>query len=251
MPKKLLMTVVVLAGLAGCNAGTPNVSQRAAEGAGVTGAIQHGRVTLSVIGERSIEQIAEARTDADGSFTMSLSRDIHQPMLLEVKPAQDGRSRMVCDSDGGCGDFARGDAMPVPESFRMLALVAPGESNGRELTVNPYTHIATHEAVRIDGLINSGSIAHARERTARGYRIDNRFWQRSARQNRADRLHGVARASVASASHRLVIQGGVLDVRAEVSASSTGCGQVDCGPARLAQNLVGEYAEQRPETRLF
>lgn len=235
--KQALIAIVVFAGLSGCNAGTPTAVNGADGAVRVNGAIQFGRVTVSIIGKRAIREVAGGRTDGEGRFTLDLPAGIDQPLLLEVKPAEDGRSRMICDSQGGCGDYARGEPMPVPGSFRMLALVSPQELEGQTLAVNPYTHIATHEAVRAPGLISTAGIAGARERTALSYSISNRFWQRrSSSPAKAGQLQGVALASVAAPGHRLVLDEGDLKVKAEMTrVDACHAGIADCGAVRVAK----------------
>lgn len=247
--KQALIAIVVLAGLSGCNAGSPTAESIDGEVTRITGAIQYGRVTVSLIDDRSIRQVAAADTDAAGNFALTLPQDVSGTLLLEVKPAADGRSRMICDSAGGCGDYARGEGMPVPASFRMLSLVSPAELDGRRLSINPYTHIATHEAIGITGLLSERSITDARSRIARGYGVSDGFWRHGQPRNGArEQLQGVAMASVESPGHRLVLRDGALRVDSGASVTvAESCHQgAGCDIAGYA---VGN--DQASRTQLF
>lgn len=198
MPFKALIVLLPLCLLfAGCESGLNNGANTAfsrhtshsANSLVLRGALQSARVTVSVLGTDRIEQIAAARTDANGQFQLDLP-PVNRPLLVEVKAAADGSSRMICSDPQGCGETDYGDAMPLPPSFHMVALVSPDDLKDA-VSINPWTHMAVDQSLRQPGLVDATSIRNARHVIAAVHRLRPDFWREDGRP-----------AHVAMSSHR-------------------------------------------------
>lgn len=174
--KTLILIILTFSGLTACDAGVSNPVPAINGATQYPVVIQHARVTLSIVGPDSIRQVAVTETDATGGFDIDPVSAPGQLVLVEVSPATDGRSRIVCDRDSVCGAHVPGAGSPLPGSFRMLALYASEELAGVELSVNPFTHLAAMEAIRLEGMITPASLARARASVANRHGVDNRFW---------------------------------------------------------------------------
>jgi hypothetical protein len=177
MPFKTLILTTLVFFLSGCELGFESSVTQASDHDRHAAILKHARVTVSAIGLDSIRTIASTRTDEAGNFSLpAVNHD--GPLLVQVLPAADGSSSLVCRAPDGCGRYADGQAMPVPESLRLMTLVSAHELNESGLSVNPYTSLLIDEVLKAPGLIRDQVITAARHRVAQRFQLPEGFWQR-------------------------------------------------------------------------
>lgn len=172
MPFKALILLLTTAGLlGGCERdlrihGTPDSRAPTHIEQTATPIVQYGRVSVSVIESDAIRQLAVTRTDRNGHFRLPVTLP-EKPLLVEVRAERD--TRLICGSTNGCGLYHYREAMPVPDSFRLMALLGGDALRRKEHVISPETHLAVRELARLPGLIDDESLFLARYRVARQY----------------------------------------------------------------------------------
>lgn len=172
MPFKALILLLTIAGLlGGCERDfrshdAPDSRAPALNEQSATPIVQYGRVSVSVVESDAIRQLAVTRTDRNGRFRLPVSMP-EKPLLVEIRAERD--TRLVCGSTEGCGLYHYREAMPVPDSFRLMALLGKEASHRENHLISPETHLVVRELSRLPGLINDESLVLARHRVARQY----------------------------------------------------------------------------------
>lgn len=157
-----IASTLILAGCGGSSssgsappAQQPDASATTVSGSAVKGIMKSAIVTafeLDSAGDRLPNPVGEARTNAQGEYTVSLSAD-YAGGLLEINISTDASTRMVCDASS-CGDIAKGEDVELPDGF-MLSAIVPKPATGNEISA-PVTPWSTMAAKRTQALVSKG-----------------------------------------------------------------------------------------------
>lgn len=144
------------------------------------GVVAHGVVTAYAVsnGQKG-ELLANALTDANGYYSLTIPSTYTGPVKIEVHAGSD--STMLCDAADGCGDAAAipsydtnrngkidfGEEFPLDSDFELDAAV-PSVSGGTTVNaaVTTITHLATTYASHFSAGLNADSIAEANSQAA-------------------------------------------------------------------------------------
>lgn len=239
MPVKALILLLTVAGLlGGCERDfrihdAPD-SRSALNSQTTTPVVQYGRVTVSVVEPDAIRQLAVTRTDREGYFRLPLSLP-NKPLLVEIRPTHD--TRVICDRSGGCGRYDHAEAMPVPDAFRLTALLTREELARGPARIDPQSHLVFRESLRLPGLVDAAQLSDAHASMASRYELpatnadlpttaSNRAWFEG---------RAVVDTPVGGAAGERVMNAWL---KPEWNADESGCGQ-DCG---LALSHAGSHA---------
>lgn len=164
---------------------SPPVSGRA-----VKGIAQQAEVLAYQRVGGSWSQVGSTLTDDEGRFTFASGLPAGVVRLV-VQPTTAGTSRLVCDAASGCGaagldigdvdtngTFDFGETMPMPETFRMTAII-PGERPADyEVAITPVTHLMASYIERLPVSLEDKHVAMARAQIEGLLDVDENFlWQ--------------------------------------------------------------------------
>lgn len=135
-------------------------------------------------------QVGATITDDEGRFTFENGLPAGVVRLV-VQPTTAGTSRLMCDAASGCGaagldigdvdvsgTFDFGETMPMPEGFRMSAII-PGERPADyEVAITPVTHLMASYIERLPVALEDKHVAMALAQIEGLLDVDENFlWQ--------------------------------------------------------------------------
>ena len=173
-----ISTICLALLLTACGGGGGSSSSSASKsvsGNAVKGVISQGIVNVYRPGTDGSHQFLGAtRTQSDGTFSLDLSSDRDDLLLIELRA--DGSSTMTCDLMSGCvipgtgylADFA--EPFALPENFSLLGIKLPGETSAY---ISPLSHLIVTTAAYLDGGITAQNIAIASEWLQLDLRLDH------------------------------------------------------------------------------
>lgn len=132
-------------------------------GRAAKGILRSARVDAYALENGQHRHLDGTVTNDSGDFSLELS-GLNQPVLLEVTPAGDGSTRMVCDAVDGCGSTDFGGAVALSGDFRLTALVAPDELDQGAVAITPLTHMAAEWARSLPRELNAEMMKMARRK---------------------------------------------------------------------------------------
>jgi hypothetical protein len=145
------------------------------EGRAVKGLVLNAQLDAYILENGSRRHVGSTQTDDQGHFSLQLS-DSSGPLVIEMTPAGDGSSTMICDAVDGCGsgsvDF--GQEFPLPTDFLISTLIIPSDDTS-EVSLTPLTHVAAEWAQAMPGEVSGQKVELARARVAGVFQIDTAF----------------------------------------------------------------------------
>jgi hypothetical protein len=145
------------------------------EGRAVKGLVLNAQLDAYILENGSRRHVGSTQTDDQGHFSLQPS-DSSGPVVIEMTPAGDGSSTMICDAVDGCGsgsvDF--GQEFPLPTDFLISTLIIPSDDTS-EVSLTPLTHVAAEWAQAMPGEVSGQKVELARARVAGVFQIDTAF----------------------------------------------------------------------------
>lgn len=143
------------------------------EGRAVKGLVLNAQLDAYILENDSRRHVGSTQTDDQGHYSLELS-DSSGPVVIEMTPAGDGSSTMVCDAVDGCGSAGFGQEFPLPTDFFISSLIIPSDSTSGG-SITPLTHIAAEWAQAMPGAVTDQHVKLARARVAGVFQIDSGF----------------------------------------------------------------------------
>jgi hypothetical protein len=229
----LPLLALILTGCGGLDAESSGTSSQApaepaersvVDGQAVKGLVQGGVVTAYALENGLQRFLAESVTDADGRFSLSLP-PVDSPVLVEITPAPG--ATMVCDASSGCGQgIAFGDPVPLPEDFRLTAILTADEAAGAQFAVTPLSHMAARWVASLPAGATDQSIQSVRTRVAALVGLDDDFLFQN--------LPDVSDAALSGISDQNAVQHAMIAAAFAELAGDTG---------RSVQQVMNDYAD--------